>query len=59
MRQLIGRKQKHGDFTPGELDRLLAEGEADIARGNIVIGEQAFRELDEISAARGMGKREI
>ncbi len=42
----------HGDFAPGELDRLLAEGEADLAAGHVVDGEQVFRELDQMSASR-------
>lgn len=40
-----------GNFAPGELDRLLAEGEADIERGDLHDGDEAFRELDELSAA--------
>jgi len=33
------------DFSPGELDRLIAEGEADIARGRVRDGEEVFRRL--------------
>jgi antitoxin ParD1/3/4 len=47
-------KQQDGesDFTAGELDKLLAVGEADIERGNIHDGETVFRELDDLSATR-------
>lgn len=41
-----------GNFIPRELDRLLAEGAADIERGDVYDGEAVFRELDEQSAAR-------
>jgi antitoxin ParD1/3/4 len=40
------------DLAPGELDELLAVGEADIARGDIFDGDQVFDELDKLSAAR-------
>jgi hypothetical protein len=42
----------HGDFAPGELDKLLAEGEADLARGDLLDGEEVFRELDALSTSR-------
>lgn len=38
----------HGDFEPGELERLLTEGEADIQRGNLRDGEEILREMPEI-----------
>ncbi len=41
-----------GEFSSGELDRLLAEGEADIERGDVHDGEEVFREIDQLSAAR-------
>ena len=53
----LEQQEQAGDFSPGELDRLLAEGEKDIAQGGLVDGEQVFLELDEQSAAgrRGTG----
>jgi Arc/MetJ-type ribon-helix-helix transcriptional regulator len=35
----VAALELHGDFMPGEMDRLLAEGEADIAAGRVVDGE--------------------
>ncbi|MDB5353840.1 MAG: putative addiction module antidote protein family [Phycisphaerales bacterium] len=37
------QQERYGDFAPGELDRLLAEGEADIQRGDIHDGDEVFR----------------
>jgi len=48
----LEQHQRAGDFEPSELDRLLQQGEADIARGDISDGEETFRELDQLSAAR-------
>ena len=45
-----------GGFAPGELDELLAQGERDIERGDVVDGEEVFRELEDMSAARRRGK---
>jgi Arc/MetJ-type ribon-helix-helix transcriptional regulator len=33
-----------GGFGPGELDRLLAVGDADVERGDVLDGEQALAE---------------
>ena len=53
----VAALELHGDFEAGEMDRLLAEGEADIAAGRLVDGEEAFRRIDELSAKRrGQGK---
>jgi antitoxin ParD1/3/4 len=46
------QQQKREVFGPGELDKLLAEGLADIERGDLHDGEAVFRELDELSATR-------
>jgi antitoxin ParD1/3/4 len=48
----LEQQQRHTDFAPGELERLLAQGEADIERGDVYDGEEVFRELDQLSAAR-------
>jgi antitoxin ParD1/3/4 len=53
---ILEQQNDHGDFAPGELDRLLAEGAADIERGDVYDGEAVFRELDELSAARRRGQ---
>jgi antitoxin ParD1/3/4 len=45
-------RERIGDFDAGELDQLLARGESDIARGDVIDGEQVFREIDDWSAAR-------
>jgi Arc/MetJ-type ribon-helix-helix transcriptional regulator len=39
-------------FAPGELDQLLTEGEGDVMHGRLHDGEEVFREIDELSAAR-------
>jgi antitoxin ParD1/3/4 len=49
---ILEQHTRCGEFAPGELDRLLAEGEADVARGNVHDGEAVFRELAELSASR-------
>jgi Arc/MetJ-type ribon-helix-helix transcriptional regulator len=40
-----------GEFEPGELDALIAEGEADIERGDVVDADEVYRQLREKSAA--------
>lgn len=44
------------DFAPGELEALIAAGQADIDAGNVYDGEEVFRELEECSARRRQGK---
>ena len=39
-------------FAPGEMDALAAEGEADIARGDVLELDEVFNELRRKSAAR-------
>ena len=51
----LEQQERSGDFPAGELDRLLADGEADAAAGKLYDGEGVFRELDELSAARRRG----
>ena len=41
-----------GNFAPGELERLLAEDERDIANGDVVDGATAFANLRARSATR-------
>jgi len=54
----LEQSERTSDFAPGEMDELLAVGEADIARGDVFDGDQVFDELDKLSAARrrGLGK---
>jgi Arc/MetJ-type ribon-helix-helix transcriptional regulator len=41
----LEQQETYGDFAPGELDKLLAEAEADIERGDLVDAEEVFDEL--------------
>jgi Arc/MetJ-type ribon-helix-helix transcriptional regulator len=43
------------DFEPGELEKLLAVGEEQAARGQFVEGDEVFRRLKERSEARRKG----
>jgi putative addiction module CopG family antidote len=43
----LEQQEQTGDFAPGELDRLPAEGEKDIGEGDLVDGEQVFLESDQ------------
>ena len=49
---LLAQQERLTDFGPGELDRLLAAGEAEIEAGNLLDGEVVFRELEARSDAR-------
>jgi antitoxin ParD1/3/4 len=40
------------DFPPGELDQLLAAADAQIERGELLDGEQVFRELRKLGKKR-------
>ena len=40
------------DHLPSEIDRMIAEGLADIERGNTIDGEQAFDQLRAYAAER-------
>ena len=48
----IARLMSEDDFGPGEMARLIAEGEADIARGDVIDGEQVFEELRQLRKSR-------
>ena len=39
----LDQHERFGDFQPGELDSLLAEGEQSIERYGTMDGDQAFR----------------
>jgi Arc/MetJ-type ribon-helix-helix transcriptional regulator len=40
----LSQQQNAGGFEPGEMDALLAAGDADIERGDVLDGEQALAE---------------
>jgi antitoxin ParD1/3/4 len=46
---MLDQQERFGDFGPGELDKLLAEGERDIARGDVIDSGKAFEELRRMS----------
>lgn len=48
----LEQQERFGDFAPGELDKLLIEGERDIARGETIDADSAFKELRQMSAER-------
>ena len=48
LRAGITRLMSEDDFAPGEMEGLIAQGEADIARGDVIEGEQVFAELREM-----------
>jgi putative addiction module CopG family antidote len=48
----IARLMSDDDFQPGEMERLIAQGEADIARGDVIDGEQVFDELRQMRKSR-------
>ena len=43
----LDQQERSGDFGPGELDDLLAEGEASIAQEGTLDGAEAFRRRSE------------
>jgi Arc/MetJ-type ribon-helix-helix transcriptional regulator len=49
----LKQQQALGGFEPGELERLLAEGDADIERGDVLDGELALAERRRRRAERG------
>ena len=48
----LEQQESLGDFSPGELDALLAEGEADIQSGDLLDADEVFNELRKLSARR-------
>ena len=53
---VLQQQESSKDFAPGELEGLIAVGQADIDAGNVYDGEEVFRELEEHSALRRQGK---
>lgn len=48
----LAQQEQFKAFAPGELDALLADAEEDFANGATYDGEEVFREIREMSAAR-------
>ena len=48
----LAQQEQFKDFAPGELDALLAEAEEDFEKGDVYDGEEVFREIRAMSAAR-------
>jgi len=53
----LEQQKSFGDFSAGELNDLLAEGERDIERGDVLGADEVFAELRRTSAKR-RGKAE-
>jgi Arc/MetJ-type ribon-helix-helix transcriptional regulator len=51
----LQQHEQFGDFAPGELDGLLAEGEASIAKEGTLDGDEAFEARRARRAARSGG----
>jgi len=51
LRAGVARLMWEDQFAPGEMERLIAAGEADIGRGDVVDGEQVFAKLPEMRRA--------
>jgi len=52
----LEQQEAYGDFAPGELDKLLAEGEADIQRGDLLDAKDVFDELRELGSGGAAGQ---
>ena len=46
---LLDRQAARGDFEPGELDRLIAQAEAEFERGEGVDADEVFEEIRQMS----------
>ena len=46
----LEQQERFGDFEPGELDELLAEGERSIEQEGTLDGDEAFRQRRDRSA---------
>ena len=51
----LQQQESRVDFAPGELDALIATGEADIKAGRVYDSEEVFRDMERSSAARRQG----
>ena len=50
--QALQQQQPAGDFSPGEWERLLAEGEASAKAEGVVSADEVFARIHRRSAAR-------
>jgi antitoxin ParD1/3/4 len=48
----LKRLMHEDDFAPGELNALIAVGEAELQRGETVDGEEVFKEMRELHNRR-------
>jgi Arc/MetJ-type ribon-helix-helix transcriptional regulator len=48
----LDQNDRFGDFAPGELDRLIEEGERSLKREGPISGESVFKEIRQRSARR-------
>jgi Arc/MetJ-type ribon-helix-helix transcriptional regulator len=48
----LDQQESYGDFDPCELNKLIAQGEREIAAGEVIDGDLAFAELRRLSAKR-------
>jgi antitoxin ParD1/3/4 len=49
---MLEQHEKLQEFAPGEIDALLAEGERDIDRGDVMDADEVFAELKRLSDQR-------
>jgi putative addiction module CopG family antidote len=48
----LDQNDRFGDFAPGELDRLIEEGEQSLKRDGPISGESVFKEIRQRSGRR-------
>ena len=48
----LDQQERLSDFPPGELDALLAVGDEEIERGDVLDGEEVFRQLRSMDRGR-------
>jgi Arc/MetJ-type ribon-helix-helix transcriptional regulator len=48
----LEQQETYRDFAPGELDKLLAEAEADIQQGDLLDAKQVFADLRKLPSDR-------
>jgi antitoxin ParD1/3/4 len=48
----LNQQETFGDFAANELEALLAEGERDITKGDVLDADQAFAALRRLSSER-------
>ena len=53
---VLQQQESTKDFAPGELERLIAAGQADIDAGKVYDGDEVFREIADLSVLRRQRK---